>query len=281
MQSLIISSTIVGVAGELGAMGFVRSTSNGDFKVANITEQMRRDAPAALDWTVKGGTSPVKDQGGCGSCWAFSATQGIESGVFMSTGSLPGNLSTQQVISCDKVDLGCRGGDLQSAFEYIADAGGMDSDSHYPDVSHASEKSEDCKWTGQKVVTVSDWAFAVAPCEATGPGQKCEHQDEDGLKAALHKFGPLSVCINAAWESYKNGVLTTPCTGGFDDLNHCVQLVGYDTTAPTPYWKVKNSWNTYWGENGFIRLPMGINSCGIANEAAFVTATMAAGTVAV
>merc|ERR1711957_797079 len=72
------------------ARGFVRNLErNADFPVATITPEMRQSAPDALDWSTKGATTPVKDQGGCGSCWAFSATEGVESGVFMATGQLP------------------------------------------------------------------------------------------------------------------------------------------------------------------------------------------------
>merc|ERR1712146_841571 len=86
----------------------------------------------------------------------------------------------------------------------------------------------------------------------------CHH-----ARAALAADGPLSICVNAeSWNGYYGGVLSGSCSGAYNKLDHCVQLVGYDTTASTPYWKVRNSWGTYWGENGFIRLPMGENACG-------------------
>jgi len=97
------------------------------------------------------------------------------------------------------------------------------------------------------------------------------------MKAALATHGPLSVCVNANdWNSYNGGVVAKgSCSGAYNTLDHCVQLVGYDTTAPTPYWIVKNSWGVDgWGEKGHIWLPMGENSCGIADEAMYVVAEM-------
>jgi len=103
--------------------GYVRQpiSANSVYEVAHITEAMRDAAPAALDWSEKGATTPVKDQGGCGSCWAFSATEGVESGLFMATGQLP-SLSTQQIISCDDQEPdggGCGGGDLPTAYAWL------------------------------------------------------------------------------------------------------------------------------------------------------------------
>merc|ERR1712139_645403 len=215
-----------------------------------------------------GATTPVKDQGDCGSCWAYSATEGIESGLFMAGGPLE-ELSEQQVISCDKQDLGCNGGDLPTAFDYVESAGGLDTEENYPYTSQTG-RSGSCK-VNTDVVTVDDYQYAVAPCE----GGSCSSQDEDGLKAALAAHGPLSVCVNAeSWNGYYGGVLSGSCSGSYNALDHCVQLVGYDTTASTPYWKVRNSWGTSWGENGFIRLPMGQNACGIADEAYIINATL-------
>lgn len=260
------------VAEKKYARGFVRMPQNGPIEVAEITDEMRAAAPAKLDWSNQGGTSAVKDQGSCGSCWAFSATEGIESGVFMTTGTMPPPLSTQQIISCDKSDLGCQGGDLPTAFNYVKNSGGIDTNQDYPDTSHIWGVGGVCK-AHKNVVQVQGWKYAVPPCNYGA----CKNQDEDGLKAALAAHGPLSVCVNAnTWDSYSGGVYGTYglCSGANNQLDHCVQLVGYDTTAATPFWKVKNSWNTDWGENGFIRLAMGVNACGIADEAAFVTASM-------
>jgi len=251
------------------AKGFVRQARNAAVPVAAISDAMRSAAPSKLDYTATGGTSPVKDQGYCGSCWAYSATEGIESAVYRASGTMP-ILSTQQIIACDKGDGGCNGGDLPTAFDYVESDGGIDADASYPDTSHNWGITGKCQ-THDHVAKVTDYKYAVAPCESGS----CSKQDEDGLKAALASFGPLSICVNANdWNDYNGGVYTAKCSGSYNSLDHCVQLVGYDTTASTPYWIVKNSWGSSWGEKGHIWLPMGENSCGVADEAMYVTAEM-------
>jgi len=250
------------------AKGFVRMPRNAAVPVDTLSDEDRAAAPAKLDYTGTA-TSAVKDQGQCGSCWAFSATQGIESAVYQATGTMK-KLSTQQIISCDKTDGGCNGGDLPTAFDYVESDGGIDEDANYPDTSHKSGRTGSCKSHGH-VAKVTDYKYAVAPCQ----GGSCSSQDEDGLKAALKKHGPLSICVNAeSWNSYNGGVSTARCSGAYNKLDHCVQLVGYDTTASTPYWIVKNSWGTSWGEKGHIWLEMGKNACGIADEAMYVKAEL-------
>merc|ERR1712190_490512 len=87
--------------------------------VANLTAEDIINAPLSIDWSAKGATTPVKDQGECGSCWAFSTTEGVESAVFMSTGKLPAALSTQELVACEKQDDGCDGGDIPEAVTYL------------------------------------------------------------------------------------------------------------------------------------------------------------------
>jgi len=260
------------------AKGFVRQPTNGVRKVATITDEMRAAAPDALDWSAQGATTPVKDQGNCGSCWAYSATEGIEAGLFMATGQKM-KLSEQQVVSCDKSDGGCNGGDLPTAFEYVQKNGGIDTQSDYPDTSSSTGRTGSCKKSkaANKVVQITDYEYAVPPCESGS----CKNQKESDMMAALNTFGPLSVCVNADWDSYSSGIYTKKCSGGYYDLDHCVQLVGYDTTGSQSYWKVRNSWASDWGEDGFIRLPMGTNACGIADEAMYVKAELVSAEVSV
>merc|ERR1711972_546179 len=116
---------------------------------------------------------------------------------------------------------------------------------------------------------VSGYSYAVKPCTSGA----CEHQDLKGLAAALEKT-PLSVCVNAGvWNDYTGGVLTSAACGsmGAASQDHCVMAVGFNSTAPTPYWIVRNSWATTWGEQGYIYLEMAKNTCGLADDATIPT----------
>jgi hypothetical protein len=112
--------------------------------------------------------------------------------------------------------------------------------------------------------TPARYAFATPPCD--GP---CGGQDLDALAAAVRAM-PVSVCVNARhWDDYTGGVLGPDACGShaYADLDHCVQVVGFDATSDEPYWLLRNSWSTAWGEDGFIRLAFGANTCGLADEA--------------
>jgi C1A family cysteine protease len=216
--------------------------------------RLELDGPLALtvDWRTKGAVTAVKDQGQCGSCWAFSATEAIESYFFLRSKSLV-ELSPQQITSCDKVDGGCNGGWPYRAYEYVKSAGGMELSRDYPYTS-GSGQTGTCKFVSSKVVS----GTALT-------GYTSIQKSETQLQTALNN-GPASVCVAAdAFQSYRGGILKS-CPGQID---HCVQAVGYDST--NNYWIVRNSWNTNWGEQGYIRIAMGQDLCQIAQAATFPT----------
>jgi len=208
-------------------------------------------APAAVvDWRTKGAVTKVKDQGQCGSCWAFSATEALESYYFLKKGSLQ-EFSAQQITSCDRQDGGCNGGWPYKAFDYVKSAGGIETSADYPYTSGGGSTGT-CKFVASKVVAGS------APSGYTNI-QRSEAQ----LQTAVNN-GPASVCVAAdAFQTYRSGILKA-CPGSID---HCVQAVGYDST--NNYWIVRNSWNTNWGEQGYIRIEMGKNLCLIDQDATF------------
>jgi len=214
-------------------------------------------APTKYDWRNYGAVTAVKNQGQCGSCWAFSATEGVESANFMKGNKLTA-LSPQQITSCDTKDAGCNGGDLPPAFNYV-EANGLEPESAYPYTSGTAGVSGTCKYDKSQVVqTIKSYTYATT------------NLNETQMYIASSTYGPLSVCVDAeTWSAYKSGIITSNC-GKL--LDHCVQIVGWDTTYSTPYWIVKNSWGSTWGESGYLRVEMYQDLCGIAKEAMYAQA---------
>jgi len=210
-------------------------------------------APKSFDWRDKGAITKVKNQGQCGSCWAFSVAENVES-VWILAGKADNKslaLSTQQIVDCDNSDDGCGGGDTPTAFDYIIKAGGLESESKYP------YKARDgrCAFKAENVVTkISSWKYAT------------QSNNEETMKNNLVSWAPLSICVDAAkWQWYSGGIMTKKDCG--DDLDHCVQVVGYNGDGHVPYWIVRNSWGSSWGEHGYINLEFGKDTCGCAEEA--------------
>lgn len=279
--ALLLPAVALAYSGGDYSRGYVRGHADNrtTVEVLEVTAADIAAAPDAVDWSVNA-TTAVRDQGKCGSCWAMSTIETIESGIFMQSGVLPELLSTEQLVSCDTLfDDGCNGGDPHMAYNYFTQManGDVASNADYPDKSSASGVTGKCTWNNQAVAKVHSIAYAVPNCD-TGD---CSKQSEDALAAALAKYGPLSICINSGyqqtgdWAKYTTGILQGSCKAEANLIDHCVQLVGYNKTGDTPWWKVRNSWGTTWGEKGFIRLPYGDqNSCCVACEASVFGATM-------
>jgi len=230
----------------------------------------RRPMADSFDWRNNPTpvVTPVKDQAQCGSCWAFSVTENTES-MWALAGHTLAQLSPQQIVDCDTGDSGCNGGNTDVAFKYIIGAGGLQGIDSYPYTSGQSGQTGTCQFDATKIVaTVRNFTYSVPPCVYVG--QTCDNQDENAVQQSLVSSGPLSVCVNAGpWQDYSGGVFTADCPHAAANINHCVQLVGYDNTdTSNPYWMVRNSWGQ-WGSQGYIYLQKGVNACGIANQVTF------------
>eukprot|EP00094_Tigriopus_californicus_P005515 TCALIF_05314-PA protein Name:"Similar to Cp1 Cathepsin L (Drosophila melanogaster)" AED:0.11 eAED:0.11 QI:144/1/1/1/1/1/4/133/333 len=215
------------------------------------------EIPDEVDWRTKGAVTPIKDQGWCGSCWAFSTTGALEGQHFRKTGKMV-SLSEQNLIDCSESfgNHGCNGGLMDLAFQYIKDNGGIDTETSYP----YEGKDASCRFQA-KNVGARDKGFVDLP-----PG------DEEKLKEAVATMGPVSVAIDASHESfqfYSEGVYDEPeCDSG--SLDHGVLVVGYGSDNGSDYWLVKNSWSTKWGDAGFIKMARNKNNqCGIASSASY------------
>jgi len=213
--------------------------------------------PATCDWRSKKAVTPVKDQQQCGSCWAFSTTENFESMWFLGGHDLV-KLGPQQLVDCSggEGNEGCNGGWTYWAFEYLMKVGGQELESSYP--YKAVDGS--CKFSKTKVAAkIGNYSFATTPCE----NGACHNQD-DLLRTQLNAIGPLSICVNAeTWSDWTGPepMKGADCPGAAEDLDHCVQLVGYNWSKS--YWIVRNSWNTNWGQAGYIFLQTGHNTCGL------------------
>lgn len=241
---------------------------NGPIKprVTMLRDQVdKADPPTELDWTAKGVVAPVKNQGSCGSCWAFSAVGSLESSYALKFGQLV-EFSEQQLVSCDTNDYGCQGGLMDSAFDWIErNTQGLCTETDYPYTSGLTSARGECTMSSCTPVpnSVPKGYIDIPP-------------NESALLAAVANHGPVSVAIEAdqaAFQFYHSGVMTGACG---THLNHGVLLVGYgvDTASGIPFWKLKNSWGAGWGEAGYIRIQRGKRwpiggQCGIAAKASY------------
>jgi len=215
----------------------------------NVLQVPSEAAPEAFDWRVKGAVTGVKNQGMCGSCWAFSAMGNIEAIYQIKTGKSQ-RFSEQQLVDCDKVDEGCNGGLMENAYAYLKEAGGINSEDDYP--YKGSQKT--CSYDATKsVAKVTGFNFAGT-------------ESEEDIKGILATTGPLAIAINATPLQFYFWGIFNPwfefiCSP--NSLNHGVLLVGYGVEGTTQYWIVKNSWGSSWGEKGYFRIIGGKGACGL------------------
>jgi len=213
------------------------------------TQLSAEQLPASVDWRDVNGSSkvtPVKNQGGCGSCWAFSATESVESAYAIASGKLL-ELAPQTYVSCLKNPAqcggtgGCEGAIAELAFNFSKTKG----------IALAA----DFPYTGSDS-KCKQYTSAVK----VGGYVKLPPNDGNALATALATKGPISISIAAGgigWQLYGGGVMTG-CKN--TDVDHAVQAVGYGKDGSKSYWLVRNSWGPGWGEKGYIRLNRDMDS---------------------
>lgn len=199
--------------------------------------------PDYVNWVQMGAVTPVKNQGACGSCWAFSTTGALEGAKFVKTGELVA-LSEQNLLDCDHEDLACNGGLMDNAFKFDEKSGGLCSEADYP---YEAKKHPQCNTTCTDVPGSIVKTFVDVP-----PG------NERALLAAI-SMQPISIAVSAgsfAFQFYKTGVITDNSCGSTGQIDHGVLAVGYgtDLDKQEPYFLVKNSWGADWGDAGFLKI---------------------------
>ena len=222
------------------------------------TVKVSNAAPDSWDWRSQGRVSAVKDQGSCGSCWAFSTVANLE-GLYYAGKNVMKTLSEQMLVDCDTSDSGCNGGLMEYTFTWLKNNGGIMTDTDYPyKGTKQTCKSDKSKYVAMKVTGYKKLGSSSSTWSPV---------DEDQIKEFLYTTGPLAVALNAnPLQTYSSGVLDkTSAQCSSSGINHAVTMVGYgyDSSSRLDYWLVKNSWGKSWGESGYFRIRRGNGTCGI------------------
>jgi cathepsin L len=216
---------------------------------------MREGAPDSMDWRTQGAVTAVKNQGGCGSCWSFGASGALEGAYFIKNGKLL-SFSEQQQVDCNRNCYGCNGGWAEYAFYYWQTSHGAELESDYT----YTGRDQSCKANNYQTYTQVTKYVNI------------QSGSETGLQNAVGTVGPTAITIDASRSSfqyYTSGVYyDSGCSSS--SLDHVVLAVGYGSGSGGDYWIVKNSWGTWWGENGYINMARNRNNnCGVATEASY------------
>jgi len=208
-------------------------------------DKLVSDLPNSLDWRQQNVVTAVKNQGGCGGCWSFSAAETMESHIAIKTGKLL-VFSEQQILDCtpNPNDCGgsggCSGATQELAFDYIQTSVGISAEASYP-------------YTGSSTFPTCQTA-KIKPVAGITGYVTLPFNNYTALMNAVVDIGPIAISAAAApWGAYDSGVFTGPCN---EDVDHAIVLEGYGTDATTglDYYLVRNSWGASWGERGYIRV---------------------------
>jgi len=227
---------------------------------APVSDLVGLTAEPRVDWRENGIVPAIRDQGMCGSCWAFSAVSNIESVWARTKNTTLVALSEQQLTSCDTRDGGCNGGFMNEAFQWLL------------------ESQDGWIATAESYPYDSAWGFAP-PCKSNETlvkgarisGFKDLPKNETQIAQFVSSGSPVAVGLDATSLEWYFGGIITECAS--TEANHAVNIIGYDDTHNPPYWIVRNSWSTIWGEQGYVRIAKGSNQCLIQDFAS--TATVA------
>lgn len=205
---------------------------------ATVNESI--DAPDEFDWREHGVVTDIKNQSICGSCWAFAAVAALESHYAIATGKLL-SLSEQELVDCSELSNGCVGGRVSNAFKYLVEYG-VSTEAEYP----YENKQGQCRSGNMEMSEVRMKGFATLK------------GDEEALKRAVIRFGPIAIDMNITpltFTFYSEGIYDdSECDG--TTINHSLLVVGYGTDEKTglDFWILKNSWSKDWGEEGYMRI---------------------------
>jgi len=215
------------------------------------------DPPASFDSRTQwpGLIHPIRDQQRCGSCWAFSASEVLSDRVAIATKKASPVLSPEDMVSCDKGDMGCQGGQLPMAWDYLKDTG-IVTDTCFP-YSAGNGQAPTCP---TKCADSETWASSKVKAKTAYAVKGVQNMMKE-----IMTNGPIQVAFKVykSFMSYKTGVYSKHFWELLPEGGHAVKIVGWGTENGTDYWLVANSWNTSWGDEGFFKIKRGSNQCGI------------------
>ncbi|XP_065549432.1 cathepsin O isoform X1 [Lathamus discolor] len=234
---------------------YLRSIPHKLPRYIKVPKGKEKPLPKKFDWRDKKVIAEVRNQQTCGGCWAFSVVGGIESAYAIKGNNLE-ELSVQQVIDCSYNNYGCSGGSTVSALNWLNQTKvKLVRDSEYTFKAQTGL----CHYFGH-----SDFGVSIAGFAA----YDFSDQEEEMMKMLVN-WGPLAVTVDAvSWQDYLGGIIQYHCSSG--RANHAVLITGFDRTGSIPYWIVQNSWGPTWGIDGYVRVKIGSNVCGIADTVSAV-----------
>merc|ERR1712070_1242276 len=218
-----------------------------------VHEHGGEELAASVNWVTAGAVTPIKDQGQCGSCWAFSTTGSTEGAWQIGSGNLL-SVSEQQLVDCaTATSSGCQGGSMAGAIQYESGTA-MATEASYP-------------YTATDGTCKSSFTAAIPDGGVTGYKSVGSYSgaSKSDMQSAVQQQ-PISIAIEAdqyAFQAYQSGILSSGCG---TSLDHGVLAVGYGTESGQDYWLVKNSWGTSWGMDGYIKISSDSNVCGVLSQ---------------
>ncbi|KAE9549193.1 hypothetical protein FO519_007588, partial [Halicephalobus sp. NKZ332] len=214
----------------------------------------RKRAITSVDLRTKNAVAPIRNQKSCGSCWSFATISTMETSNFKKTGKLL-DLSEQQFINCDRNDKGCNGGWMETAYNYAKTTGiAQESTNPY------QARQTTCTTPTGTTVKVASYT-------------RLQSKDTTSMMNALNQGYSLAIAMRSGTREfmyYTGGILDDPTDCPDSSIDHAVVVVGYGTANNVPYWIIRNSWGTGWGESGYVRIKRGINYCNMESYPFFV-----------
>nr|XP_040220291.2 cathepsin O-like [Anopheles coluzzii] len=267
-----------GAGGPRAYQKYVIESRSAEMKNDIIFSRARRDAlpavrnlPPRVDWREQGVISTVKNQGGCGACWAISVVDTIAALAAIKRNDRKLiDLCHERVVRCAaNGNNGCDGGDTCRLLEWLAEESYRIGAAESCLERNLADQEGGLNCTGESGVRREDGALNATLVKRFSC-QGFENEEHLMLRHLATK-GPIVAAVNAiSWKYYLGGVIQYHCDSDYELLNHAVAIVGYDLNATVPYYIVKNSWGPRFGDHGYVKVAIGRNLCGIANRVSFI-----------